>query len=26
VTLILGIYPEPVLGRFLSAARAIVGS
>src|SRR6266849_347618 len=26
VTLVLGIYPEPILGRLLSAARAIVGS
>src|SRR3989449_138572 len=26
VTIILGIYPEPILGRLLSAARAIVGS
>lgn len=26
VTIFLGIYPEPVLGRLLSAARAIVGS
>src|SRR2546425_372338 len=26
VTIILGIYPEPILGRLLSAARAILGS
>jgi len=26
VTIILGIYPEPILGRLLSAARAIVGA
>jgi len=26
VTIILGIYPEPILGRLVSAARAIVGS
>src|SRR2546425_430096 len=26
VTVILGIYPEPILGRLLSAARAIVGA
>src|SRR5436309_7541882 len=26
VTIILGIYPEPILGRLLSAARSIVGS
>src|SRR5438105_1305430 len=26
VTIILGFYPEPILGRLLSAARAIVGS
>lgn len=26
VTVVLGIYPEPVLGRLLSAAKAIVGS
>jgi len=26
VTVVLGIYPEPILGRFLSAARAIVGA